>query len=315
MIEIRLLEQLDAFARYKTLSAAAENLHTSQPALTRSMKKLEDELGVSLFIRSKNRLTLNETGRQAAAYARQVLIANQDFEAKVRAYDRSLHTISIGFCAPIPQAVLTPIVNSVFDGMTISADMMDDASISERLKDRTYQLAVFHEEPDSTLFFSKKCGHEDLYISVLPGDPLAFYPEIHLKDLDGLSILLLSRIGFWANMHRAKTPHAHYLLQIEQSSFAELAAHSPYPVFSSSYYLRRGETVPGRIHIPIADPECHTDFYLACLKTEKGKYDVLFCQLTFYLLTFCSGSRMFRIDSAAAQLKFRIVNDGMHRCN
>ena len=209
MIEIRLLEQLAAFAKYKTLSAAAEKLHTSQPALTRSMKKLEDELGVSLFIRSKNHLALNETGLRAAEYAQHVLVADQDFEAKVKAYDRSLRTLSMGFCAPVPQIVLTPIVNSVFEGMTLSMDMMDDSSFLDRLRDGTYQLAVLHEKPDSDVFYYKKCGHEDLFISVHPGNPLAFYPEIHLKDLDGMSILLLSRIGFWANMHREKTPHAH----------------------------------------------------------------------------------------------------------
>lgn len=279
MIEIRLLEQLAAFAKYKTLSASAEKLHTSQPALTRSMKKLEDELGVSLFIRSKNHLALNETGLRAAEYAQHVLVADQDFEAKVKAYDRSLRTLSMGFCAPIPQIVLTPIVNSVFEGMTLSMDMMDDSSFLDRLRDGTYQLAVLHEKPDSDEFYYKKCGHEDLFISVHPGNPLAFYPEIHLKDLDGMSILLLSRIGFWANMHREKTPHAHYLLQIEQDSFSELAANSSYPVFSSSYYIRRGETIPGRVNIPIVDPECHTDFYLTCLDADRKKYAALFRQV------------------------------------
>ena len=44
MLEIYLLEQLEAFARCGTLSAAAEELHLSQPALTRSMKKLEERL-------------------------------------------------------------------------------------------------------------------------------------------------------------------------------------------------------------------------------------------------------------------------------
>ena len=63
MIEIYLLEQLDAFARHGTLSAAAQALHTSQPSMTRAMQKLEGELGVALFIRSKNHLALNETGR------------------------------------------------------------------------------------------------------------------------------------------------------------------------------------------------------------------------------------------------------------
>lgn len=276
MIEIRLLEQLAAFAEYGTLSTAAEKLHTSQPALTRSMKKLEDELGVSLFIRSKNHLTLNETGRHAAQYALRVLDADQEFESRVRAFDRSLHTLSIGYCAPVPQAVLTPIIHSIFDGMTISSDMTDDAQFPDKLRDGTYQLAVMHYQPKDDIFFSKKCGHEDLYISLMPGSPLTFYPEIHLRDLDGMSILLLSSIGFWANTHREKTPNAKYLLQIEPDSFAELATNSAYPAFTSSYYIRRGETNPGRVNVPIVDPECHADFYLVCLDSEKWKYKKLF---------------------------------------
>lgn len=280
MIEIHLLEQLTAFKKYGTLSAAADRLHISQPALTRSMKKLEDELGVPLFIRKKNHLELNETGLHAAEYAHRVLEADRDFETRIRAFDRSLHTLSIGFCAPVPQTVLTPMINSIFDGMTISADMTDDAGFLERLENGTYQLAVTHFKPESSLFHSKKCGHEDLFIALVPGNPLTFYPEIRLKDLDGLSILLLSRIGFWSKVHRDKTPNSNYLLQIEADSFAELAANSSYPCFSSSYYIRRGDTVPGRVNIAIADPECHTDFYLVALSSEKEKYQALFDRVT-----------------------------------
>lgn len=280
MIEIHLLEQLATFAECGTLSAAADKLHTSQPALTRSMKKLEDELSVSLFLRKKNHLALNETGLHAAEYARRVLEADKDFEARVRAFDRSLHTLSIGFCAPVPQAVLTPLINSIFEGMTISADMTDDAAFLQKLENGTYQLAVTHFLPESALFYSKKCGHEDLFISLAPGNPLTFYPEIHLEDLDGLSILLLSRIGFWANVHRDKTPNSNYLLQIESDSFAELVTNSSCPAFSSSYYIRRGETISGRMNISIADPECHTDYYLVCLASEKEKYKALFDKIT-----------------------------------
>lgn len=59
MIEIYLLEQLAAFARCGTLSKAAEELLISQPALSRSMKKLEDDLGVKLFIRENKKLLLD----------------------------------------------------------------------------------------------------------------------------------------------------------------------------------------------------------------------------------------------------------------
>lgn len=276
MIEIRLLEQLVTFAECGTLSAAAEQLLISQPTLTRSMKQLEEELGVSLFVRTKNHLSLNETGVRAAEYARHVLVADRDFEAKVRAYDRSLHTLSIGYCAPVPQTVLTPIINNLFHGMTISYDMSEDSFFEERLAQGTYQLAVLHYEPEGDLFYSKKCGSENLYISLPSGNPLSFYPQVHLSDLDGQSILLLSEIGFWAKVHRDKTPNSRYLLQIEEAAFAELAENSDYPTFSSSYYIDRGLTPQGRVNVELADPECHTDYYLVCLASERKRFRALF---------------------------------------
>ena len=276
MIDIYMMEQLKTFAEYGTLSAAAEILNTSQPSLTRSMKRMEDELGVTLFTRSKNHLGLTETGKMAAAYAAQLLSVSQEFEARVRAYDRSLHTLTIGFCAPIPQTVLTPIVNNTFEGMTISADMMDDADFLDKIKKGIYQLAVVHEKPIDPCYYSVKCGHESLYISLKAGNSLTFYPEIRLKDLNGLTILLLSRIGFWSKIHRAKTPDSKYLLQIEDDSFFELASNSDYPIFSSSYFINRGEVFPDRINIPIADSECIADYYLVCLASEKERFSPLF---------------------------------------
>ena len=279
MIELRLLEQLAAFAECGTLSAASEKLHISQPTLTRSMKQLEDELGLALFIRSKNHLRLNETGVCAAEYAGQVLASAADFENKIKAYDRSLHTLSIGYCAPVPQAVLTPLINTLYSGMTIAADMTDDADYEEKIKQGIYQLAVLHYKPADDSFYAKKCGSESLYISLPSGNPLSFYPQLHLKDLDGLSILLLQRIGFWSKIHRDKTPNSKYLLQIEESSYSEIGANSGYPMFSSDYFIKRGQTISGRINVRLADPECSTDYYLVCLKSEKEKHKKLFQQI------------------------------------
>ena len=56
MIETEQLVQLAAFARYGTLSKAAEALHISQPSLSRTMQALEGELQASLFVRRKNRV-------------------------------------------------------------------------------------------------------------------------------------------------------------------------------------------------------------------------------------------------------------------
>ena len=102
MFEIYQLEQLLAFAECGTLSGAAERLHLSQPALSRSMQRLEAELQVPLFDRQKNKIEFNENGRMAAEYARQVMEKCQDMISRVQAFDRSQRTILLGSCAPAP---------------------------------------------------------------------------------------------------------------------------------------------------------------------------------------------------------------------
>lgn len=62
MLELYDLEKLVMFKSEGTLVAASEKLLISQPALSRSMRKIEDEIGVELFTRSKNRMELNENG-------------------------------------------------------------------------------------------------------------------------------------------------------------------------------------------------------------------------------------------------------------
>lgn len=54
MVEMYLLKQMTAFAKYKTLSEAAKQLNLSQSALSRSMQRMEQFIGVNLFIRKKN---------------------------------------------------------------------------------------------------------------------------------------------------------------------------------------------------------------------------------------------------------------------
>ena len=63
MIELEQLKQLIAFATYGTLSKAAKELYISQPALSRSIQKLEKTLGVELFDRKKNKMELNQNGK------------------------------------------------------------------------------------------------------------------------------------------------------------------------------------------------------------------------------------------------------------
>ena len=56
-------------AQFQNLSRAASVLHVTQPALSKSISKLESELGVRLFDRSGKKVTLNKNGEQFLKYA------------------------------------------------------------------------------------------------------------------------------------------------------------------------------------------------------------------------------------------------------
>ncbi len=61
-MELRVLNYFLAIAREENITKAAQILHISQPALSRQMMQLEDELGVKLFSRSNHNIVLTEDG-------------------------------------------------------------------------------------------------------------------------------------------------------------------------------------------------------------------------------------------------------------
>ncbi|MGM9539131.1 LysR family transcriptional regulator [Anaerovibrio sp.] len=61
-MEIRVLKYFLSVARNENISKAAEELHLTQPTLSRQLSELEEELGTRLFVRGKRRTTLTEDG-------------------------------------------------------------------------------------------------------------------------------------------------------------------------------------------------------------------------------------------------------------
>lgn len=174
MVEIYLLEQLDAVARAGTLSRAAEELHITQPALSRSMRKIEAVLGLELFDRDGKRMRLNEVGRECARYAARILDDEREMERQLEALDRRLNSIVFASCAPLPISRLVPALQMAFaDRSVITSIEADDQALLQGLRDRSIQLAVVHEEPHEAGLFYRRSLHEALCIYVPADHPLA----------------------------------------------------------------------------------------------------------------------------------------------
>ena len=272
MIETSLLEQLVAFLELKTLSAAADHLRTSQPALSRSMRKLEDAVGVPLFERSKNRLQLNENGILAAECARQVLAEQENLLVRVRALDRSRKTISVGSVAPGPLYDLSPMLSSEYEDRTIATEILPRKELLSRLKQGICQLAVLQEKPEDDGILACFCGSEHMYVSLPEAHPLAGRKSVTFAEMDGTEFLQISQVGIWEQIKKAAMPHARIYLQGNTGSLSAVAQTSTMATFKTDISLRHFGNDPGRVSVPFSDDCATVRFWCCCLKKDERQY-------------------------------------------
>lgn len=276
MIEIFLLEQLITFAKCGTLSKAAEELHITQPALSRSMRKLEDAFGVSLFDREKSKIFLNETGKVAVRYAEKVLEADREMVDRTVAFDRSMRTIVVGSCAALPVNTLMPLLQDRFNGKAITTEISADDRLLAGLKKRVYQLVILHEYPADNNIFCQKYIDEQLYITLPSDHALASRKTLAFADLEGMSILAHGSSGFWLDRCRQNLKNTKLLIQDSIDMLHELLESSSLPAFNSDRAVEYGYESQGRVTIPLTDEAAHVTYYLACLDSEKAKYRSIF---------------------------------------
>lgn len=92
-MEIRVLEYFLAVAREQNITAAAEALHISQPALSRQLKNLEEELGKQLLIRGvkgSRKVLLTEEGMILRKRAEEILSLVQKTEKEITLSDEAI---------------------------------------------------------------------------------------------------------------------------------------------------------------------------------------------------------------------------------
>ncbi len=271
MIEFEQLIHLIAFDRYKTLSLAAKELHISQPVLTRSMQKLEETLDITLFERTKNRISLNETGLLAVKLSKRIISDTKNMKIQLKEFNRKQHTISIGTCAPAPQTYLNQKVSRFYLDKTVSSEIRDINILIDGLKDHTYTFIVTPYEIEDEDIECIMFMEEQLYFSLPYEHPLVHKKSISLKEMDGEKILLMSNIGFW-NQVPKKMPNTKFLIQEDRSVFYDLIELSSLPSFTSDFTMKYDGIPPNRVVIPINDNEAHATFYCCYLKDKEAQF-------------------------------------------
>ena len=273
MPELYQLRQLLAVADKGTLSAAAEELHISQPALTRSMQKLEEEYGVPLFDRTKNKIILNDAGALAVEQAKRVVDTAAVMDERMAAYARSLHTITIGSCAPAPMWILSTELNHLHPEMTISCEMREPEALLPSLEAGQYQLIVTDAPVERDGVLGRRFVTERLYISLPPAHPLAKKEGIYLSEMAGQTMLLYADLGIWNRLREEKMRDIRFIVQSDREAFSDLISASVLPNFTSSLLKDWGAPPIDRVNIPIMDPEASITFWLSAARKNKKLLD------------------------------------------
>lgn len=270
MLELYDLEKLVAFRREGTLVAASEKLLISQPALSRSMRKLEDEMGVELFTRSKNRMELNENGLLAADLAEKLLGEADSLVSRVRQLDRSRHTVSVGSVAPAPLWELAAAIGSAYPGMTVSSGLAEADALLAGVQDETYSFVVLTFAPQLPGVEVLPFGSEKLCFLLPMNHPLAGEAELSLADLNGETMLLRPNLGFWTRTLES-LPDTRFLVQQEDYAFGELIRASSLPAFTTDRVQRRYGATEGRVAVPISDAGTSVDYFVAYRSADKKR--------------------------------------------
>ena len=269
MLNLEELEQLVAYADCGTLSKAAEALHISQPTITRTMQSLEQTFGVSLFVRGKNKIKLNETGTLAVEYARKLLKEAEDAKKAVQDFDRSLHTIHVESCAPAPLWTYLPRLSQKYPTMTISSEMKDIQTIIEDVLAGNCKVGII---PYAVAYSGLDCQEyiaEQLSVCLPANHPLlaAHTYEITLSELNGYNCLLRSEIGFWEDLCHRKMPASRFLVQADDFEFIELTKNSTLPFFVTNLADYSEFDMANRIVVHVTDVEANVTYYII---TRKG---------------------------------------------
>lgn len=274
MIDPYLLAELVAFQQHGTLAATAQQLHVTQPTITRGLQKLETDLGVQLFQRQPNRLTLTKTGVLAAQKAQEIIAQNKDFVETIQKYDYNQRNIRIGSVAPGPLILLRQLLATTLTDSKIelASDLMAPEVVAAKLLAHDATLILTNQELATDTIEAPFIGVERLSVNLNKFTLLANKKSVSFSELQGLSFIVLSDIGVWKTLAEAQIPGAKFLYQAQREAFSEITKYSDFPYFTTNISKidhHYDTSDHDQVTVPINDAAAEMPFYAAYLKTNK----------------------------------------------
>lgn len=186
-MELRTLRAFVVLAEEEHFHRAAERLHIAQPALSQTIKRLEKELHVQLFLRTTRSVRLTDPGRVLLAEARQILSAADRAHSAVRhAASGELGGVRIGFVASAALGLVPNILRTVQQQWPrLDLELVESTTGVQLTALRSGELDIgivreAHPSPDLLVTHLLK---ERLVVALHDSHPLADRGHVQLSEL------------------------------------------------------------------------------------------------------------------------------------
>ena len=200
-MELRHLRYFVAVAQRKGFREAARFLHVSQPAISKTLTQLEQELGVKLFARSGRSIRLTPQGEVFYEETQRTLQqAQRAAEASQRAARGEIGTLTIGFCSVATYGFLPRIVRQykeLLPGVRLHFREMNPPQQETAFSQGDIDLGITRPPFSKTLardIAFKTIFREPLVVAV-PEDHRCAGKRIKVEDLSEEAFILLQRDG------------------------------------------------------------------------------------------------------------------------
>lgn len=201
-MELRHLRYFVAVAETENVTRAAAKLHVSQPALSRQIHDLEDEMNVLLLERSAKSVRLTEAGRVFLQEARTVLQYADDAVKKARsAAGGALGEIHVGYAPSLTVEILPRALRNFQAEFPSVRVMLEDLSTEEmfaglREEKLHVALTVHHGGGKLRGLHFDELARYPICVAMPPNHPLAKSREIAWKKLAGENLIGYSKTGY-----------------------------------------------------------------------------------------------------------------------
>ena len=199
-MELRLLRYFLTVAKEQSFTKAAEQLHITQPTLSRQMAAFEEDLGIILFIRNGKKISLTEEGILLKRRALEILNLEERTLEELKGKEEVVEgTITIGcgeFAAVETLAKICKTYKEKYPLVQIVLHTATADAVYEMMNKGLVDIALFMEPVDTEgLDYIRITDCDHWCVGMRPDDPLAEKEFIKKEDLIGKPLILPERMN------------------------------------------------------------------------------------------------------------------------